>query len=876
MSQSQSFVRGREGNAARSSFQTPYPRNKDAGFEEMFGDPRVVNNPYLAPHRTRNFYRNIAHELRDHELRKIGNQLSEGIQTDDDARGKWLRIVRECIDYLGLGNDRAKSGQGAGQRSTDIYAPTLLRLAVYNTSKLHANLFPADGLVECKTFGLTSDEVEDQADRMKEFANYMLTNVMSGYIDDKKQAMFWMVLSGQVFSKVYLDKSKNKPAAPYIRPEDIIINAGASGISDAERVTHRFTLAQRVVEEKFRSGEWKRAYLEDYDLQQDMVRQKIDSKIGVEALNDETNKIHCLDECLSYHSIPGFEGRDQRGRLRLLPYIVTKDKESDNVVGIWSNYNEMDPLARPIQRITQYKYFTGPGPNGLGLAHMVLGLAKAETQLQQQLIRAGELSNAPSLLQANTLKNERTQINIVPGSINQVATFDNDIRNAFMPLPFKEPSEVLLMLKDGISRAMDDLSAAADFKPEEMPPNMTATMMSAIISTSHILEDSIMKGLYDSFSSELVLLFNVFAQWLPYTPYPFQVPGGSHYIMREDFTPNVQIRPTIDPNCSSSMHQMVLGETMLNLASQAPELYNIREIHKFILRCAKVNNIDKVLLPAPEDEEIPRLDFISENARALRDEPIKVYPDQDHDAHELGHDDMIQKLVDMNDESNADKIDSLKAHNYDHRAYKYVAQIQAIMGKELPEDLESMPGDVQNKISIYAAKALMHQQQQDAQINPPPLDPNVVMMEELKVKQQELEVKAQKIQQDTQLEQMKMEAENQQNQLDQQIRIKEIELKERQLQFEEVKLELQQQEMQLRAEVEMAKIAAQKEEMQLNMQTKSYDSTLKYELGQQNEDQAADKADLDAQTKAYDSTLKYEQQSKEGDIVDQSANESIA
>lgn len=846
-----------------ASLQTPFPGDEQAGYMEELGDPGIVDFPYIPENTDTRFYHNLAHYLSEGELARIGNHLSEAIQTDDDARQKWLRIVRDAIDYLGIGSDRAKGGNYS--KSADIYAPTLLKLTAMNSAKLHSNLFPSENFVDCKTWGTASQDTEDQAYRMKEFANYMLEDVMTDYFDDKEQAFFWVVLAGNVFSKPYLDKTRNQPTCPYIRPEDIIINSGASSISDAERVTHRYTLAHRLVEEKFKSGDWRTVYVEDYDAADDTIRQKMESKLGVQTQSDDTNKIHCFDECMCYLDLDGFNHLDTEGNPsgRALPYIVTKDKSNNNIVDIRRNWTERDLHFRPIKRIIQWKYFSGWGPYGFGLAHLALGLAKAETEIQQQLILAAKLSNAPSLLQANTLKNERTQINITPGSINQMATFDNKIQDAFMPLPFKEPSAVLLQLKDQIAQSMQDLSAATDFNPEQIPANTGELLTAAIISTSHILESSVMKSMYRSFSDELKLLFNIFSEWLPESPYPFSVPGGSHVIMREDFTPSVRIKPSIDPNSSSMMHQLVMGESLLNLAEKNPDLYNIRAIHKKILNAMKVGDIESVMVPDPDETPPPELDFITENTRALKNEPIQVYATQDHDAHIIGHQDMSEKLSNDESQDYTQQIAALSAHLSDHKMYKYLAQIQALMGEEMPQNMEDVPEEVQNEISMKAAAAIQKQQAKDAKANPPPIDPNVVMMKELEVKQQEAVLKDQQHQADLQHEEHKLRFEIQQKEAEQQIKMQDIELKMRQLQIEEMRLRIQEQEMQQKMQLEMAKLQMQQEKTQLETQAKTYEATLKYEADREsNQEQLAHdarEADLVAQSKAFDSTLKYRQ-----------------
>jgi len=850
----------------QDSEETDFPGDIQAGYMEQFGDPRIINFPLRVPSYIghTDFNENLALHVDEGELNQLGQHLSDAIKADDDARQKYLRTIRDAVEYLGIGNDRYKNGNYA--KGSDIYAPTLLKIATFNASKLHSNLFPSQNFVESKTWGQINEDVEDQAYRMKEFANYMLEDVMEDYFEDKEQALFWMAISGNVFTKPYLDNAKDIPVCPYIRTEDIIINSGASGISNAERVTYRYTLSKRLIEQKFNSRVWRRVYVEDYDGQEDIVRQKIESKVGVETQVEDTNKIGCFDECMCYWDLNGFNHTDKYENYtgRLLPYIVTKDKSNNNIVDIRRNWNKNDPRLRPIRRIIQWKYFSGWGPYGFGLAHLMLGLARCETEILQQLILAAKLSNAPSLLQNTIHKNERGQINVAPGVINQVATFDNNIQNAFMPLPFKEPSGVLMQLMDKVTDAMNDQSAATDFSPEQLPSNTGELLTAAIISTSHILENSTMKGLYRSFKGELKLLYNIFAEWLPESPYPFDVPGGSHVIMREDFTPNIRISPTIDPNCASTLHQITMAESLLNLAQQNPDLYDIRSIHKRILSALKIENPDQVLMPDPDEDEIPELDFISDNARALRGEPIKAYPTQDHDAHIIGKQDMIDKLSNDESQDYSKVIAALNANITEHKVYKYLANMQALIGKQLPDDVASIPEQMQNSISMQAAQALLVEKEKEDKKNPPPIDPNEVMMEELSVKRYEAEVKSQQIQVNLQIEEAKIQKQNEKDIIDQQIRIKELEVKDKQLQIEQYKLQIQEREMELKAQIEMAKVQQADKKADLDIQAKTYDTTLKHESEKEIEEakleESVRKTDMESQNKAFDSALNYEQE----------------
>jgi hypothetical protein len=860
-------------NITKASYRTPFPGNKQAGYAEILGDFDQLNIPLIDINS--GFHRNLALEMSDSELTSIGTYLDEAIEEDNQSRQKSLNIVRETIDLMGIGNDkpRVKANGQTGSVASEIYGPTLLKLAIKNTAKLHGTLFPAKGFVDCETFGLINEQIEDQADRMKDYMNMVTSEIIPGYSEEKKQAILWMCISGQFFTKVYFDKTKNRPACPYIRSDEIIINPGASSVSDAERVTYRYTISRRKAMEKFRNSEWREVRLEDYSADQSSIQKKIDSKVGSNFTDYEKNKFYEIDECRTYLDLETFGHRDRYGRPSgiHLPYVVAKDSQSGNIVGIWNNYNERDTLFRPIEDLVQYKFFTGPGPNGLGLAHMLSGLANTETQILQQLILSGEFSNNPAYISKATNRSEKSQFNALPGTNIQMQAFaSQNIQDAIMLLETKEPSQVLFdLMTNVISPAMDDISAANSFSLNDVPPNMTATLVSAIVNASHIMEDSIIKSLYDSFSKELRLLFNVCGQSLPQSPYPFRTAGKSTYIMQEDFSPNLQIKPIIDPNASSSMQQIVMSETVFNLASQNPDLYNMHEVNKMILRSIKVNDIDKILLPEQKDEVIPELDFISENARVYRGESIKVYAGQNHEAHNIGHEDAIVRL--QNDESvdNSAKIAALQDHKADHDAFSYVAQIQAITNRELPQDLDNLSPQIQNKISIIAAKAIQKQQANAAKQNPPPVDPNAVAMKEQEVKELELHIKAKKNEQDLQISEAKYHNESTQTQVDIHNQQLNNEYKREQLLIDREKLELQRQELEAKTQIEMARIELERRKVELEAQAKSYESTLKHEAEQEKENNRLNvemsKTNIEAQTKAYDSTLKYKSSKEKED-----------
>lgn len=848
----------------QASMQTAYPGNEQAGYEEQLGDFSIdaIPDEGILSSDPR-FHENLANYLDEGILRRIGSDLTEAIENDDSARQKWLRVITDGIDYLGIGGDRAKSVYTA--KSSDIFAPTLLKATLNAAAEIYTNLFPASGFAQAEVLGVVGEDMEEHAERVKMMFNFVLNDVMTSYKQDKKQGFLWMILEGSVFTKVYLDRLKDKPAAPYIRASDVIIDAGATSLDDAERISHYYTLSNRALEERFNRGDWRRTHIENEDLQSNVVQRKVDMKVGVSPNMDETNKYHALYETYTYRDLRGFEHLDADGNPsgRLLPYIITKDKNSDAVVSIYRNWDEHDSLFRPKKYMVHHKYFTGFNIYGFGLFHLCLGLAKAETEIQQQLIKAAQLANAPSLLQQSGLRNEKTQIDIRPGSINQFQTFDSNIRDAILPLPFNEPSQVLMQLKDVIAQSITDLSVAREIKPEDISGNMPASSMMGILSTMHILENSLLNDLYDSFRIEFQLIYGLLGEWLPEEGYPFSVPGHEGTIMKSDFAPNIAIKPVLDPNISSNAYKLIIGEGIMSLAGQSPDLYDMREVHKRLLTSMQVPDIDQILKPKEEEAPPPpEQDPISENKCVMSGEPIKSYKVQDHASHITVHQSLCDVLAQDQTNDNSSMIAELKSHIQEHKTFQYVIHMEMITGIQIPDDPTQIPPDIQNAIAQKAAQELQQEQQQQQEQNPPPPDPNVVMMEDIRVKEKAIDAKTEESQASNELEHMKIQSEAEHEQMKIQLQMQEAELAEHQLRLDELKLQLQHEEMQLRMQVEYAKIEAAQHKAGSDTQSKLVESQMKIESDHLiNERKIAsdeDKAELDAQTKAYSATLNFE------------------
>lgn len=824
------------------------------GNTNRLGEERYFNPHALPRGRDPKFKENLAFYISDGDLKRIGQSLGERVQDDDAARQKWLNIGLDGVDYLGIGSDKARPNFNT--RGGDIYAPTLMTTALKVTCKLHAALFPPTGFTETRINGDASMEVEDQAMRMKEFNNYMLTDVMFEYKAEKKQQLWWTVNFGTTFSKIFIDPQKGRPVADYVRPEDIIIDPNASDLAQAERITHRFVLPKRVLEQKYETGIWKKGQLQTDDIYDSQLKQKIGDKIGVQPMPSDDDKRYQFEECMTYLDLPRFHHMNPDGGQsgRALPYIVVKGKESNEVVAIFRNWKEFDPLFRPLEHLAQHKYFTGFNVYGMGLIHMGLGLAKSETEIQNQLIKAAQLSNAPSLIQAAGLRQEKSRIDISPGSITSLQTFDNNINNAITQLQFKEPSGVLLQLKQMQADAINNMSIAREITPENLPSNTAATTTIGILSTMHTLEDSIIGDFYDSFRKEFSILNKIFADWLPDDqPYPFSVPGGQHTIAKSDFTDNIIVRPVMDPNVSAQSMQLIINDALVNLAKENPQLYDLREVQRRLLSSMKVSDIDKILKPEEEPQEPPQLDPLTENSFAILGKPIKAYKAQNQEAHIMVHKALIAQLQADEGTDHSATIAELEAHVREHESFAYMATMQAAMGgAEMPDDTSQIPPQYQDQIAINAAKAVQKQQEAAAKANPPPIDPNQVLMQELQVKQSQVEQKAQESQQDMQIQMQKMQADQAMQGQKAEMEAQRVMLEQQRLEMEKAKLEMEMQMNAQKAEMEMQSQQMKSEQEMQVAQMKNEVEMMKLQLEKEKADQATE-------VKAFDSTLRYEQ-----------------
>ncbi len=676
---------------------------------------------------------------------------------------------------------------------------------------------------------------------------------MSEYMTDCEQAVWWSVLGGSSFVKPYFDVHKGRIVAPFIMPQNIIISSGASSVYDAERVTHRFHLTQRQMLANFERGVWVKKRIEYSTQTTDSVTRKVDQVTGLEQTPHEDNKDYTFDECYTFLDISGFEEVDKQGNPtpRYLPYRVIKDKNSNQIVGVWRNYNENDHLFRPKINIIQHKYFTGFNAYGLGMIHLAIGAAKTETKLQQQIIQGAILSNMPNLVQKTGLRTERTQLNFTPGSIPQLATNGEPLANVLMPMPFQPPSQIILDMKRDCSQDIQNISIARELKPDNLPANTSATTVLGFLSTSSDMSNSLIRSYYRSYSKEFQIIYDLLGQTLPDEPYPFFTHGKMQTTLREDFAPDIKIIPVMDPSNSSQTMQIMTSEVLMSLAEQNPDIYNKREVQKRVLNSLKVKDFDMILIPEQEEEKPPYLDPVSENMYVMQGKPILAYKDQDHINHNVIHENDIQRL--QQSEGNEAFISALMAHKNEHVMWNYALEMEAILGQPLPDDPTQIPPEVQQQITLRIAEALQNQQQEQQQQSPMPMDPSIPLMEENRIREKQIEFEAQYQHEKIEMDRIRVERENTQQDLDVQVKLKQIEIEQEKIVLERERLMVQREENENRKIIELAKIQLDQQKMNLEIEAKSFSDSLKYESDKY-------KTDLNAQEKSFSTVMAHEKE----------------
>ena len=575
---------------------------------------------------------NLAEIIDDDVLGEISSELRSLYEEDMESREDWEEAYTKGLDLLGIKyQERTQPFEGA----SGVTHPLIAESVTQFQAQAYKELLPAGGPVKTQVLGSKTMEKEAQASRVKNFMNYQVTEVMEEFDPDTDQMLFYLPLSGSTFKKVYFDPTKARAVSAFVPAEDLVVSYSATDLNTAPRVTHVLRMDGNQLRKMQVAGIYKDVEVTVDDNVDDQVRDKVDELEGLS--KGYTDDIHTVLEMHVDLDLEGFEdiGADGQPTEIKLPYVVTIDHGSGEILSITRNYDANDSLKRKRQYFVHYKFLPGLGFYGFGLIHMIGGLGRAATSILRQLIDSGTLANLPSGFKARGIRIRNDDEPLSPGEFRDIDAPGGDIRNSIIPLPFKEPSgtlaQLLASLIEGGRRfvSIADQQIGDGAKSGDMPVGTTV----ALLERGMKVMSAIHKRLHYAQKTEFRLLARIFAENLP-PVYPYEVAGAPSEIKAQDFDGRVDVIPVSDPNIFSMSQRVTLAQTQLQLAQSNPQIHNLHEAYKRMYQALEVQNIDEIL-PAKKEPK-PTSPSI-ENAKGMQGELLTAFQQQDHDAHIMAH-----------------------------------------------------------------------------------------------------------------------------------------------------------------------------------------------------------------------------------------------
>ena len=712
--------------------------NEDGSADVNF-DPNSPIDTANIPHDA-----NLADYIEDNDLGRLSSDLLAGFESDKDSRKDWEESYVKGLDMLGFKyEDRTQPFEG----SSGVVHPLLAESVTQFQAQAYKELLPPSGPVRTQVVGLSTPEVQDQAKRVQQFMNYQITDVMREYDPDMDQLLFYLPLSGSAFKKVYYDGLLKRATAKFITSEDLVINYMATDLESADRITHVIKTNGNDVRKQQLGGFYRDVELPTGQTESSDTADKIDELQGVEKNYSSDDDEHVVLEMHVNADVPGFE--DTSGVK--LPYIISIDQFSRTVLSIRRNWKDKDPNFAKNHYFVHYKFLPGLGFYGFGLIHMLGGLSRTATSVLRQLIDAGTLANLPAGFKARGMRIRDHDEPLQPGEFRDVDVTGVSIKESLLPLPYKEPSQVLFALLGFAVDAGKSFAAIADMKMGEGNEQNPVGTTLALLERGTKVMSAIHKRLHYAQKIEFKLLAKVFQIYLP-PQYPYMVVGGNQQIKQSDFDDRVDVIPVSDPNIFSMAQRVTLAQQQLQLASAAPQLHNLREAYRRMYDAMGVDNVEAILKPDPEMPE--PMSPAMENAGAMRGQQPKSFPMQDHMAHMQAHAEfMFTRMVQINPQLYA----MLQAHVSEHISLiagqqvqkKYKQQFQQLQqqmqqAQQNPQQMQQLQQQQEQLINQQAAEQAQIEAQMTQQLAQ---DEEARMKREaqdplIKLKQQEIDLKA--------------------------------------------------------------------------------------------------------------------------------------
>jgi len=746
---------------------------------------------------TEEFDSNLADHIEDNELRTLAKDCVSMFNSDKSSRSDWETTYKEGLDQLGLEiEDRTTPWAGA----CGVFHPMLSEAVVRFQAQTIQEIMPAKGPVKTHIWGIVTDDHEKQAKRVQDYMNYQLIEVMTEYRSETEKLLFSLPLAGSAFRKIYFDPSLGRPTSMFVPAEDFVVSYNESELEHAERYTHVMNRSTNQVKKLQVSGFYRDVELTTSHIEENPITSKFNEIGGVSPAWDD-NERHQLLEMHCDIDIPGFEDPDGVA----LPYVITIDKSSSTVLSIYRNWAEDDPHKIKKQHFVHYGYVPGIGFYNLGLIHMIGGLAKSATSLLRQLVDAGTLSNLPGGLKTRGLRIKGDDTPIMPGEFRDVDVPGGVIKDNITFLPYKEPSSVLYQLLGNIVEEGRRFASMADLKVGDMNQEAPVGTTLAIMERAMKVQSAIQARIHASLKQEFKILAKIIHDYTD-PEYPYETDEGEG-IKAEDFDDRIDVVPCSDPNASTMAQRIMQYQAALQLAAQAPNMYDLPLLHRQMMELIGIPNADKVV---PDADEVPPKNPVSENQDMLTQAPVKAYEYQDHDAHmrvhmALKNDPQIAQEM-QNSPAGQAISGALDSHLREHLAFVFRKQIEEELGVELPPEDQPLPEDVEKRLSKLVADAAdqmtgrKQQQAQAAQQAAQQQDPIIQQRErELGLREMDIQRKQQADAAKQQLEQQKVADKEQFNRQklglleqklasDQQMDAAELQLEQEKLALEELEL----------------------------------------------------------------------------------------
>jgi hypothetical protein len=687
------------------------------------------------------FAKNLAEDMDERDLEDLASQLISDFKNDKETRSDWEDSYTKGLDLLGFKYTvQTRPFQGA----SGVTHPLLAEAVTQFQAQAYKELLPADGPVRTQVIGKVDLEKEEQATRVKDFMNYMITEQMEEYTPEFDQLLFYLPLAGSTFKKIYYDEVLERAVSKFVPAEDLVLPYYTTSLVDCERITHIIRMTDNEVRKNQVAGFYRDIDLTQAENTQSDIKSKYNSLEGVSKSSeaDDTRTI------LEMHVDLDLED-DNNVKI---PYIVTIDDTTQEILSIYRNYKEQDRKMKKINYFVHYKFLPGLGFYGFGLIHMIGGLSTAATSALRQLLDAGTLSNLPAGFKARGMRIRDDDQPIQPGEFRDVDAPGGNIREQFQLLPFKEPSGTLFQLMGFCVDAGKRFAGIADMQMGEDSANRAVGTTIALLERGARVMSAIHKRLYYGMKQEFKILARVFSEYLP-PEYPYDVFGGERTIKQTDFDDRVDILPVADPNIFSMSQRVTLAQTQLQIAQTNPGIHNIYEAYRRVYTALGTKQIDELLIkpenPTPKDPAI-------ENMEGLQMRLPKAFPEQDHEAHIEAHKTFMQsRMVQINPQVYA----LFQGHISEHISMLSTIEIMGVMRQDPqmaqleqqdPEQFQAMAASqIAKRVNALTTQLLQQEggQQQD------PL---------VALKQRELDLKAMDIQMKAKKDEMKMEQQQEQ------------------------------------------------------------------------------------------------------------------